>query len=123
MQVFIQFYVSKSSIVFSNEFVLKARGHFGRTVVLSLQRQRRVLFLRSCSPYNFLVYSILEFLRRIIAFLIRGAPGWLVGATLGGKDSEVNTSNVNIVNCITLAKVKISTQLNIISDKKDCMRR
>ena len=72
---------------------------------------------------TFFDYSILEYLRRIIAFLIRGAPGWLVGATLGGKDSEVNTSNVNIVNCITLAKVKISTQLNIISDKKDCMRR
>ena len=47
---------------------------------------------------TFLDYSILEYLRRIIAFLIRGAPGWLVGASLGGKDSEVNTSNVNIVN-------------------------
>ena len=65
---------------------------------------------------TFLDYSLFEYLRRIIVFLIRGAPGWLVGATLGGKDSEVNTSNVNIVNVITLAKVNISTQLNIISD-------
>ena len=54
---------------------------------------------------SFLDYSIFEYLRRIIVFLIRGAPGWLVGATLGGKESEVNTSNVNIVNCVTLAKV------------------
>ena len=37
-------------------------------------------------------YFILEYLRRIIVFLIRGAPGWLVGATLGGKENEVNTS-------------------------------
>ena len=55
--------------------------------------------------YSFLDYSIFEYLRRIIVFLIRGAPGWLVGATLGGKESEVNTSNVNIVNCVTLAIV------------------
>ena len=67
---------------------------------------------------TFLDYSILEYLRRIIAFLIRGAPGWLVGATLGGKDGEVNTSNVDIVNYITLAKVEISTRLNITTDKK-----
>ena len=92
---FIKFYAfdgySKSSIVFNNEFVLKARGHFGWTVVLSLQRQRRVLLLLSCLPY---IHSLIEFeyLRRIIVFLIRGAPGWLVGATLGGKESEVNTS-------------------------------
>ena len=108
MQSFIKLYVfdgcSKSSIVFDNDFVLKARGHFGRAVVLSLQRQRRVLLLLSCLPY---IHSLIEFeyLRRIIVFLIRGAPGWLVGATLGGKESEVNTSNVNIVNCVTLAKV------------------
>ena len=67
---------------------------------------------------TFLDYSSFEHLRRIIVFLIRGVPGWLVGATLGGKDGEVNTSNVDIVNYITLAKVEISTRLNITTDKK-----
>ena len=56
IQCFIRFYAfggsSKSSIVFDNESVLKTRGHFGGTVFLSLQRQRRVVLLLSCSPYN-----------------------------------------------------------------------